>query len=135
MGGLPGYPAAADVPTPAVVEEKCRDGQELPGMELDVMQGNPTDVRSLVFAAPPESGRSPGVIVCQVDPIAAPVSWMLRPGMNSDGCSGTPMEEPDIPLREMLRLMDQSAEQEVKSLDREILSLVRNLGGNANSYR
>jgi hypothetical protein len=35
----------------------------------------------------------------------------------------------------MLRLMDQSTEQEIKSLDREILSLVRNLGGNANNYR
>ena len=64
--------------------------------------------------------------------------------MNGDGCSGTPeqdasqdsaLDEPDIPLRELLRLMDQSAEREIKSLDREILSLVRNLGGNANNYR
>ena len=74
------------------------------------MQGNPTDVKSLVLP-PPESGRSPEVIGCQVDPIAAPVSWTLRPGMNGDGCSGTPMNsreldataeaEPDILLREM----------------------------------
>ena len=88
VGGSPGYPAAADVPNPAVVEEMCREGQELPGMEIDVMQGNPTDVRSLVLP-PPESGRSPGVIGCQVDPIAAPVSWTLRPGMNGDVCNGT----------------------------------------------
>ena len=47
----------------------------------------------------------------------------------------TAKDEPDIPLREMLRLMDQSAEREIKSLDREILSLVKNLGGNANNYR
>ena len=52
VGGSPGYPAAAHVPTPAVVEEKCRDGQEFPGMELDVMQGNPTDVRSLGLPPP-----------------------------------------------------------------------------------
>ena len=34
-----------------------------------------------------------------------------------------------------MKLMDQSAVQEVKDLDLEIPSLVRNLGGNANSYR
>ena len=29
VGGSPGHPAATDVPNPAVVEEKCRDGQDL----------------------------------------------------------------------------------------------------------
>ena len=55
--------------------------------------------------------------------------------MNSRELNVTAEEEPDISLREMLRLMDQSTAQEAKSLDREILSLVRNLGGNASSYR
>ena len=32
--------------------ERDHEGQELPGMEIDVKQGNPTDVRSLVFALP-----------------------------------------------------------------------------------
>ena len=49
MGDSPGHPATTDVPTPI---EKCKDGQDLPGMELDAIDGNPTDVGSLVFAAP-----------------------------------------------------------------------------------
>ena len=53
VGGSPGHPAAAEVPDPAVVEEKCRDGQDLPGMEIDVIHGNPTDVRSLVCVCRP----------------------------------------------------------------------------------
>ena len=78
VGGSPGHPATADVPTPAVVEEKCCDGQDLPGLEIDMIHGNPTDVRSLVFAAH-ECDLS-GVRGCQVDPIDAPVSWTLRRG-------------------------------------------------------
>ena len=49
VGDSPGHLATADVPTPI---EKCRDGQDLPGVELDVADGNPTDVCSLVPAAP-----------------------------------------------------------------------------------
>ena len=49
VGGSPGHSATADVPTPV---EKCRDGQDLPGMELDVIDGKPTGVSALVLAAP-----------------------------------------------------------------------------------
>ena len=55
--------------------------------------------------------------------------------LNSNELDVTAKEEPDISLREMLKLMDQSTKREVENLDREILSLVRNLGGNASSYR
>ena len=47
VGGSPGDSATADVPTPV---EKCRDGQDLPGMELDLVDDNPTDFSSLVIA-------------------------------------------------------------------------------------
>ena len=125
----------------------CRDGQELPGMEIDVMHGNPTDVRSLVFAAP--ECDSPGVRGCQVDPIATSVSWTLRPEMKSDGCSGNPESEKgdllvevdqsqsndDMTMRELMKLMNQAEAEETRELDREIMSIVKSLGGNSSKYR
>ena len=90
VGGSPGEPATADVPTP--VEEKCREGQDLAGMELDIADGNPADVSSLVFAAPVSD--SPGVVGGQVEPVfAAPASLILRPGVIGGGCSWTHTEK------------------------------------------
>ena len=109
-------------------------------MELDVVQGVPINVSSSVFASPVPVCDSPGVETegCWIEPVFAvsvPVGGSPGAGVIRGGCDGTPMDQPDIPLREMMRLMDQSGEQEVKSLNREILSLVRSLGGNANNYR
>ena len=91
--------------------ERDHEGQELPGMELDVMQGAPINVSSSVFAAPVPEGDSPGVGVlgCWIEPvISAPVPVGGSPGAGviGGGCDGTPMDQPDIPLREMMRLMD-----------------------------
>ena len=141
VGGSPGHPAASDVPDPAVVEQ-CHDGQEIPGMEIDVIHGNPTDVRSLVFAAP--ECDSPGVRGCQVDPIATSESWTLRPEMKSNGCSGNQSEKvdlflevdqsqgyDDISMRDLTRMMNQAEAEEARELDRETMSIVKTLGGNS----
>ena len=81
VGDLPGHPATADVPAPV---EKCRDGKDLPGMELDVIDGNPTDISSLVLAAP--VCDSPGGSDGRVEPIVdASVSLMLRPEVVGNG--------------------------------------------------
>ena len=150
VGGSPGHPAATDVPNPPVVEEKCR--QDLPGLQVDVIHGKPTDVRSLVCAAP--ECDSPGVQGCQVDPIASPVSWALRPGMNGDGCSGNQSEKghasgkgdlfnevdqsqsnDDISMRYFMKLMNQAEAKETRELDRENMSIVKSLGGNSSNNR
>ena len=92
VGDSLGHPATADVPTPV---EKCRAGQGLPGMELDMIEGNPTDVSSLVLAAPVSD--SPGVSVGKVEPIVdASVGLMLRPEVVGNGCSGNQSEKGDL---------------------------------------
>ena len=63
------------------------DGQDIPGMQLDLVDGSPTDFSSLVIATP--VGDSPGVGGRQVEPVVdALVSLMLRPGVVGSGCSG-----------------------------------------------
>ena len=119
-------------------------------MDLDVVQSVPVNVSSSVFASPVPVCDSPGVGTegCWIEPVFAasvPVGGSPGAGVIGGGCDGTPMNvattspealhQADIPLREMMKLMDQSAVQEVKDLDRGILSLVRNLGGNANRFR
>ena len=141
-------PTCADGPVPSpAAENKCREGQDLPGMEIDVMQGNPTDVRSLVCAAP--ECDSPGVRGCHVDPIATSVSWTLQPEMKSDGCSGNQESEKgdlfvevdqsqsndDISMRDLMKMMNQAEAEETRELDREIMSIVKSLGGNSSKYR
>ena len=139
-GGSPGNSAAADVPTPV---DKYRDGQDLPGLELDMVDGSPTDAGSLVFAAP--ASDSLGVGGGQVEPVfAALVSLMLRRGVNGGGCSGTHTDMSDevdqsqsydgVSMRDLMKLMNQAEAEEAKEIDREILSLVRSLGGDSVKY-
>ena len=144
VGDSPSHLATADVPTPI---GKCRDGQDLPGMELDVVDGNPTDVSSLVLAAPFE--RFAGVSGGQVEPIVdASVRWMLRPEVVGNGCNGNQSEKgdfvfegyqsqsnDDISMRHLMKLMNQAEADEARKLNQEILSLVRNLGGDSAKYR
>ena len=68
VGDLPGDSATADVLTPI---EKCRDGQDLPGMELDMIDGKPTDVSSSVLAAP--VCDSPGLVMAELIPLSMPL--------------------------------------------------------------
>ena len=99
-----------------------------------------------MFAAP--ECDSPGVRGCQVDPIAAPVSWALRPGTNGDGSSRNPSEKDDlfievdqsqsyndISMRDLMKIMNQAEAEETRELYREILSIVKSLGGNSSKYR
>ena len=64
--------------TPHVVQD--HDGQELPGMELDVLQGAPINGSSSVFAAPVPEGDVSGVEVIGwwIEPVvAAPVPGVV----------------------------------------------------------
>ena len=112
------------------------------------MQGVPIDVSSSVFAAPVPVCDSPGVRVvgCWIEPVvAAPVPLSDSPGAGviGGGCDGIPMnvsttspetfDQADVPLRELMKLLDQSAVNEAKELDHEILSITRSLGGNASN--
>ena len=70
-----GEPAATSPP----VMERFPEGQDLPGMELEIAQGTLADFISLVSAAP--AGDSPEVVGCQVAPMyAALASLMLSQG-------------------------------------------------------
>ena len=88
-----------------------------------------------------------GVRGFQVDPITAPVSWALRPGMNGDGCGGNHSEKgdlfnevdqsqssDDISMRDLMKWMNQAEVEEMRELDREIMSIVKSLGGNSSKY-
>ena len=71
------------------------------------MQGAPVNVSSSVFAASVPEGGSPGVGAgCGIEPVIAasvPVGGSPGAGVNGGGCDGTPMDQPDIPLREMMK--------------------------------
>ena len=111
-------------------------------MELDVIDGIPTDVNSLVLAAPVSD--SPRVGGGQVEPIVdAFVSLMLRPEVVGNGYSGNQSEKgdlfiegaqsqsnADISMRDLMKLMNQAEVDEARRLNQEILSVVRNLGPN-----
>ena len=70
---------------------------------------------------------------------------MLRPGVNGGGCSGTHTETSDevdqsqsfddIPMRDLMKMMNQAGAEETKQLDQEILSIVKSLGGNSAKHR
>ena len=120
---------AADVPAPRsparyVNGEEvplCVDGQEVPGMEVDVVHGEAVDVRS------PSAS-------CRVDRGGA-----VKPSF----CDGLPQriadevnnDPEDCDLREMCKFLDQAAAAEVRQVDEEILSIVHSLGGNTGKYR
>ena len=138
---LPGHPATADVPTPV---EKCWDGEDLPGMELDLVDGNPTDVSSSVIAA--IVSDSPRLEGGQVEPVVdARASLMSRPGVVGSGCSETHTDlfdevdqsqsYDDLSMRDLMKMMNQAEAEEAKELNREILSLVTSLGGDSAKYR
>ena len=144
VGESPGDSATADVPTPV---EKCRDGQDLPGMELDMMDGNTTDASSLVLAAP--VCDSTWVSYGRVEPMVnAYVSLMLRPEVVGSGCNGNQSEKGDLlfevdqsqsndglSMRDLMKLMNQAEADEARKLNQEILSPVRSLGGDSAKYR
>ena len=115
-------------------------------MDRDVIDGNPTDISSLVLVA--SVSDSPGGSDGQVEPIVdAFVSLMLRPEVVGNGCSGNQSEQgdlfievdqsqsnDDLSMKDFMELMNQTEVDEAKELKREILILVRNLGGDSAKY-
>ena len=120
---------AADVPAPrsparyANGEEipLCADGQEAPGMEVDVVHSEVVDVRSPSTSCRVDRGGAVKPSFCDDLPQKIADDFTNDP----ENCD----------LREMCRFLDQAAVSEVKQLDKEIMSIVHSLGGNSGKYR
>ena len=90
-----------------------------------------------------------GVSDGRVEPIVdASVSLMLRPEVVGNACSGKQSEKGDLfievdqsqgtdelSMRDLMKLMNRVEADEARKLNQEILSLVRNLGGDSAKYR
>ena len=66
------------------ITDRDREGQELPGMELDVVQGVPINVSSSVFAAPVPvcDCLGSGSLAAGSSPCSPPrFRWAVRPGL------------------------------------------------------
>ena len=96
----------SDVPEPPPPDvQRCADGQEIPGMEVDCVVA----VSSLCADRRVERGGA------------------VKPSL----CDDIVSDVTDVPFEGLLRLQSQSVVDELRDIYAEILSVVRSLGGNA----